>query len=174
MHLSIKRAWVRVRHPSNQQHIPAAAGGSWGISIPDKINNPSSMFWVCPAVSYQLDMPRKPPKRSAQEASWSDTQTTIAPSNVNEQWVYTVLPLDVCGPYLICKSELSLPTVETHFGLLIFMISYHRWKLKHRLTAKSSKCRISFINGHVSAAPSKNPLCRGGGVCASPGPWLPG
>ncbi|KAK0130659.1 Fibronectin type III domain-containing protein 7 [Merluccius polli] len=44
-------------------------GGSRGIARPDEMYNPSSEFWVYPGVSYQLDLPGKPPREGAQEAS---------------------------------------------------------------------------------------------------------
>ncbi len=40
------------------------------LAFPDQTRyDLSSLFRVCPVVSYQLDMPRKPPKASAREAS---------------------------------------------------------------------------------------------------------
>lgn len=34
----------------------------------DKIYKPSSLFWVCPGVSYHFVVPRKPPREGTQEA----------------------------------------------------------------------------------------------------------
>lgn len=41
----------------------ALPGGSRGIPRPDGIDNPYSLFLVCPGVSFQLGIPRKPLKR---------------------------------------------------------------------------------------------------------------
>jgi len=35
--------------------LPAPPGG--GVPRPDEICNPSSVFWVCPGASYQLNCP---------------------------------------------------------------------------------------------------------------------
>ncbi len=37
----------------------SSSGGSQGVPRPDEICNPSSVFWVYPKVSYQLDVPGK-------------------------------------------------------------------------------------------------------------------
>ncbi len=64
--------------PDTQQHLPAPPGGSSSVPKPDEICNPSSLFLVHLRVSYQLDVPRKPPKGGAQKAS--SCQNTSADS----------------------------------------------------------------------------------------------
>lgn len=44
----------RATHLFPPPHLPATAGGTQGVSRPAGICNPSSMFWVCPSLSYIL------------------------------------------------------------------------------------------------------------------------
>ncbi|KAK0151754.1 hypothetical protein N1851_006880 [Merluccius polli] len=44
------------------QCFPLPPGGPRGVPRPAGICNPSSQFWVYPVVSYQLDVPGKPPR----------------------------------------------------------------------------------------------------------------
>ena len=48
--------------PSPQQRFPVPPGGPRGVPRPAGICNPSSQLWVYPLVSYQLDVPGKPPR----------------------------------------------------------------------------------------------------------------
>lgn len=53
-----------------EKHFSAPPGGSRGFPRPVKIHNVCSVLWVFPGVSYQLDVPGKPPR-----GSWSGVQT---------------------------------------------------------------------------------------------------
>lgn len=57
------------RCPFPQQRFPALPVGSQVVPMPDEMYNPSSGFWVCPKVSSQLVVLRKPPEGGTQEAS---------------------------------------------------------------------------------------------------------
>ncbi len=55
--VTVAAGWVKCsRRPSPQQSFPAPLGGSRGVLRPDEMWNPSSVCWVYPGVSYQLDM----------------------------------------------------------------------------------------------------------------------
>lgn len=43
-----------------------------------KPSSSSSVFWICPGDSYQLDVPRTPPEGGAQESALPGAQTTTA------------------------------------------------------------------------------------------------
>ncbi len=54
--IEVKEADEKVRLPSQPCH-PAPPWGSQGVSRPDGICNPFTVLWVCPGVSFQLDVP---------------------------------------------------------------------------------------------------------------------
>lgn len=62
---------------SPQQSFPGLVGGSRGIARPDEIFNPSSDFWASHRVSLQLDMPRRPPKRTPQLAPFNKMDVVV-------------------------------------------------------------------------------------------------
>ena len=69
-------AYLRLSHSGNKSRrktytsrSPAPPGGSRGVPRSEGIHNPTSMLWVCPGASSQLDVPGKSPKGSHQGTS---------------------------------------------------------------------------------------------------------
>ncbi len=69
--------------------------------------NLSSVFWVYPGVSYQFDVPGKPPKEGTQEdPDQMPEPPQLAPFDVKEQRLDSELPAG-------CQSSLPRTTTET-------------------------------------------------------------
>ena len=56
------RSRRKPRQPSPQRPFPAPPGGSQGVPRSDMTCNSSSVFWICPGASSQLDMREKTSK----------------------------------------------------------------------------------------------------------------
>lgn len=58
-------------------HLQALFGVPGGVSRPDGICNPTSMRWVCPEVSYQLDVPSISPQLNVFTSILMSCPTTL-------------------------------------------------------------------------------------------------
>lgn len=110
--LGVKLWWQQVSVPNlllpgNVFHLflPEA------VPRPDKICNPSREFWVYPRVSFQVEVPRTPPKGGLNPRQ-------LAPFYAKEQRLDSKLPMAVRAPLPISKDESSHPTEETYFNHL--------------------------------------------------------
>lgn len=82
----------RPRCPSSHPHLQALFGVSAGVSRPDGICNPTSMFWACPEVSYQLDVPSISPQLGVFTGIPMSCPTTLTGFlNAKEQQLFSEL-----------------------------------------------------------------------------------
>lgn len=98
------------------QRPPAPLGGTQDVTRPEDMCNPSSAFWVCPGVLYQLDVPRTPSEGGVLEEVPQPPQ--LAQFNMKEQWLYSKLSPDLQASHAFWLSsssqQQSSPVHENH------------------------------------------------------------
>lgn len=93
--------------PSPEPHSSAPFWGFTGILRPDKLENPSFLFWVCPKVSYHLDISRI-----------TLTGRQLCPNTSND----TVLRQ---ASHHVPNAKPRSPTKETNFKPFIFVFFFN-------------------------------------------------
>lgn len=108
-----------------QPLTPAPLRGRWGISKPDNKSNLSSMFWVCPAFSSQLDMPKNTSlhlvgilTRCSNHLSWflwmcRSSSSNVSTSQISELTLSLTLCLPPCRVNCSCYVHTNYTIITT-------------------------------------------------------------
>ncbi len=149
----------------NFSKIGLTLSASRGLPKPGEIYNPSSMFWVYPGFSYQLDVPSKPPNEGRRHPYQMPGPPQLAPFDTKEQrpscWISELLTLPLrLSPATLRRKLISAACVRSiSFFWSVPKACYRRWGLRGWIDWKtesfafmvsSTKSRVAILKSVTS------------------------